>query len=167
MAKRTITSKSTINTTPATAELPKDAPEVIPTASQKSQVPIQGQLVSQPAIVEEQEEPKEFEITQDEEAGIVSFELVDGTPVVLRSPKPKDFLLMNSFVKLADDEYKTEEMLGFKLITLCMTKYGSKNKVDFYEFLDSVEDIEDLQRTATAFSFFRSNLERLQAKLKK
>lgn len=151
MAKRTITSKSQSTTAGA---------EVVPlTAAHKSQTLTAG--------AEAEKEVNSFELTHDEEAGTVSFSLVDGTPVILRSPKPKDFLLVNSFMKQAEPEYLTEEMLGFKLITLCMSKLGNQTKVDFYQFLDQVEDIEDFQRIGEAFNFFRDQLERLTSKLKK
>lgn len=137
---------------------------LVPTATEETT------LVPITSTEEEQfQEPQEkvFEVTHDEEAGTVSFSLVDGTPVVIRSPKPKDFLLISSFIKQAEPEYTSEEMILIKLMTLCITKFGSATKIDFHQFLDNLEDLEDLERLGKAFAFFRSAIERITSRIKK
>ncbi|UKO99362.1 hypothetical protein [Nostoc sp. UHCC 0870] len=105
----------------------------------------------------------EFQVEFNQEEGTVKFILTDGTPVEMKSPKSRQFLLLESFLKSADEDYKTESFIALKLASLCMTKFGDKDKVSFDELLDILE-VEDIERVAASLSCFRDKLEYLARK---
>lgn len=117
-------------------------------------------LVIQP---ETESKSGEFEAQYNQEEGTVDFELADGTPVQVTSPKAKQFLLIEGFIKTAPEEYKTESFLIIKLASLCITKFGKKTKLTFDELLEVLE-VEDIERVAAAIGYFRDKFEYLSRK---
>lgn len=105
----------------------------------------------------------EFQATYDPDNQIVSFDLTDGTPVVIKSPKVKQFCLLESFVKQSPQEYLTDTFTLLKLASLCITKYGAKTSVSFDYLIDNLE-IEDLERMVAGLGFFRDKLDYLTRK---
>lgn len=105
----------------------------------------------------------EFQVEFNQEEGTVKFVLTDETPVEMKSPKTRQFLLLESFLKSADEDYKTESFIALKLASLCMTKFGDKDKVSFDELLDILE-VEDIERVAASLSCFRDKFEYLARK---
>ncbi len=106
------------------------------------------------------EKADEFQAVYNEDEKTVDFELTDGTKVQLKSPKAKQALLLNGFLKTAPEEYITTEMLMFKLASLCITKFGKKSKLTFEELLDILE-LKDMGRVVAAISYFRDFFEYL------
>lgn len=107
--------------------------------------------------------PKTFQVNYDDEAGTVSFEMADGTPVLLKKPKTRQLLLMQSWLSSAPDEYKTNAFMVFKLASLCTAKYGKKKELTFDELLDL--ELEDAERMAKALECFRDFFEQLQRRV--
>lgn len=101
-----------------------------------------------------------FEAVYDSEKQQVHITLTNGKEVILNSPKAKQFLLLESFVKSTLDEYKTDSFVVLKLASVCITKYGDKSSVTFDELLEDLE-IEDLERIVAGLTFFRDKLEYL------
>lgn len=101
-----------------------------------------------------------FEAIYDESTKEVRFELTSGIKIKLKSPKAKQFLLLDSFVKNAPEEYKTESFCTLKLASLCICKYGDKDSVTFDELIDELE-VEDIERVVAGLSFFRDKFEHL------
>jgi hypothetical protein len=130
-------------------------------------VAIEGVKQDNPNLIistpEQKSDESEFQAEFNEEEGVVSFSLEDGTPVVMKSPKTRQFLLLESFLKSAEQEYKTESFVAVKLASLCITKFGEKDKVSFDQLLDELEII-DLERLAAALSVFRDKLEAIGRK---
>ncbi|MEH1966756.1 hypothetical protein [Nostoc sp.] len=106
------------------------------------------------------EESSEFKAEYDADAGIVSFELTDGTPIVMKSPKTRQFLLLESFMSTAEPEYKTNSFIALKLAALCITKYGKNTSISFDNLADNLE-FEDMERLAAGLAFFQGKLESL------
>ncbi|MDZ8259451.1 hypothetical protein [Nostoc sp. ChiQUE01b] len=104
------------------------------------------------------EESSEFTAEYDADAGIVTFKLTDGTPVAMKSPKTRQFLLLESFINSAEPEYKTESFLVLKLAALCTTKYGKNTSVSFDYLLDNLEGC-DMKRVAAAITVFQDKFE--------
>jgi len=104
----------------------------------------------------------EFKVNLDSDTQTVKFELTDGTSVEMKSPKTRQFLLLESFMKSAEDEYKTESFMALKLASLCITKFGDKDKVSFDELLEI--EIEDVERVAASLGCFRDKFEYLGRK---
>lgn len=127
-------------------------------------VVIEGTNEQSPSLISNtQPNQINFKSDYDEEAGIVSFQLEDGTPVVMKSPKTRQFLLLEGFMKSVEPEYKTESFIAVKLASLCITKFGNKDKVTFDELLDELE-ITDLERVAEAIMCFQDKLSALTGK---
>ncbi|MBD2196614.1 MULTISPECIES: hypothetical protein [Calothrix] len=129
-------------------------------------VVIEGTPSESPTLINNESQPiqeveKKSEIDFNAEEGIASFKLEDGTPVVMKSPKTRQFLLLESFMKSTEAEYKTESFIAVKLASLCITKFGNKDKVTFDELLDELE-ITDLERVAEAIMCFQDKLEALR-----
>ena len=101
-----------------------------------------------------------FDVTYDSDTQTVFLTLKDGTAVEITSPKAKQFLLLESFVKSAAEEYKTDSFVMIKLASLCITKYGEAKFITFDNLLDNLE-IEDLERLVAGLTFFRDKLEYL------
>lgn len=101
-----------------------------------------------------------FDVTYDPDNQKVSLVLLDGTPVEITSPKAKQFLLLESFIKSAPEEYKTDSFVMIKLASVCITKYGDETSITFDALLDNLE-IEDLERLVAGLTFFRDKLEYL------
>jgi hypothetical protein len=106
------------------------------------------------------EESSEFKAEYDADAGIVSFQLTDGTPVVMKSPKTRQLLLLESFLNSAEPEYKTESFLALKLSALCIIKYGKNSSISFDNLIDNLE-LQDMERLAAGLAFFQDKLEYL------
>jgi hypothetical protein len=108
-----------------------------------------------------------FEAQFDEEAGAVEFELVDGTSITIKEPKAKAFLLMNSWMQNASEEYKSDQFAAMKLAHSCMVNYSHPEKGNkiptFDEFLDELE-VEDIERVGAALGCFRNVFDRLADK---
>lgn len=121
--------------------------------------PTQEEIVSLP----EKEQSSEFQVEFNQEEGIVNFKLTDGTPVQMNSPKTRQFLLLESFVKSAESEYKTDSFIVLKLASLCITKFGAKDKISFEELIDTLE-IEDVERVAAAIGCFQDKFKYLAGK---
>lgn len=96
---------------------------------------------------------KSFFVEQDTEAGTIEFDFTTGQHIVLREPKAKQFLLMQSWMRTAPEEYQTEEFAMVRLAHACM-----KDAPPFDVFLDSLE-AEDLLRLVSAIAFFRAHVE--------
>lgn len=111
----------------------------------------------------EAEDTSLFTANYDQDNQVVSFELTDGTPVVMKSPKAKQFLLLESFAKQAEQEYLTDSFVMLKLASVCITKYGKKDSITFNDLVDNLE-LEDIERVVSALSFFRDKLEYLARK---
>ncbi|ALF55621.1 hypothetical protein ACX27_26715 [Nostoc piscinale CENA21] len=109
------------------------------------------------------EAPKTFAVQYDDEAGTVSFNLSDGTPVEMRKPRTRQLLLIDSWKSTADPEYVTTAFTALKLASLCVTKFGNANKVSFDELIDV--DFEDCERVVKALECFRDVFDSLQARL--
>ncbi|AFY49008.1 hypothetical protein Nos7524_3208 [Nostoc sp. PCC 7524] len=105
----------------------------------------------------------EFQVEFNQEEGIVRFQLTDGTLIQLNSPKAKQFLLLDSYLKVAEEEFRTESFIALKLASLCITKFGDRDKISFNELLDILE-IEDVERMAASLNCFRDKLEYLARK---
>ncbi|MBD2452248.1 hypothetical protein H6G76_35145 [Nostoc sp. FACHB-152] len=110
-----------------------------------------------------QEKSDEFQAAYDPDNQTVSFELVDGTPVVMKSPKVKQFGLLESFIKQSPQEYLTDTFTLIKLASLCITKFGDKSSVSFDQLINTLE-IEDLERMVAGLGFFRDKLDYLTRK---
>ncbi|MFS0515146.1 hypothetical protein ACEYW6_10535 [Nostoc sp. UIC 10607] len=106
------------------------------------------------------EESSEFKAEYDADTGIVTFELTDGTPVSMKSPKTRQFLLLESFLNSAEPEYKTESFLALKLSALCIIKYGKNTSISFDNLIDNLE-LQDMERLAAGLAFFQDKLEYL------
>ena len=104
--------------------------------------------------ISSKETDNKFEALYDSDTGVVTFELTDGTPVSMKSPKTRQFLLLESFMKQSPEEYKTESFLALKLASLCINKYAGKSNISFEELIDILE-IEDVERVAAALTFFQ------------
>lgn len=129
--------------------------------SMETPIEIQKQL---PEVTEEQKESNdEFQAEYNSDNQTVSFELNDGTPVILKSPKVKQFGLLESFVKQSPQEYLTDMFTLLKLASLCTIKYGKKESISFDDLVDNLE-IEDLERMVAALGFFRDKLNYLTRK---
>jgi hypothetical protein len=111
----------------------------------------------------ENEDTSLFTANYDPDNQTVSFELTDGTPVVMKSPKAKQFLLLESFAKQAEQEYLTDSFVMLKLASVCITKFGKKTSISFYDLVDSLE-LEDIERVVSCLGFFRDKLEYLARK---
>jgi hypothetical protein len=109
------------------------------------------------------EDPSLFNVNHDPDNQVVSFELTDGTSVVMKSPKAKQFLLLESFAKQADQEYLTDSFIMLKLASVCITKYGNQSSITFNDLMDNLE-LEDIERVVSALSFFRDKLDYLARK---
>ncbi|BAY23715.1 hypothetical protein NIES2100_35070 [Calothrix sp. NIES-2100] len=116
-----------------------------------------------PVLPTESIESDEFKADFNPDEGTVSFQLEDSTPVVMKSPKTRQFLLLESFIKTAEPEYKTESFIAIKLASLCITKFGTLDKVSFDYLLDELE-FTDLERLAAAISCFRDKLDAIASK---
>ncbi|MBD2168062.1 hypothetical protein H6G04_27125 [Calothrix membranacea FACHB-236] len=108
-------------------------------------------------------ESNEFKVNYNPDEGIASFELKDGTPVVMKSPKTRQFLLLESFMNSAEPEYKSVSFMGVKLASLCITKFGNRDSVTFDDLLDEL-DFTDLERLAAAISCFQDKLDAIASK---
>ncbi len=106
------------------------------------------------------EESSEFKAEYDADAGIVSFELTDGTPVSMKSPKTRQFLLLESFMSTAEPEYRTNSFIALKLAALCITKYGKNPSISFDNLVDNLE-LQDTERLAAGLAFFQDKFEYL------
>lgn len=108
-----------------------------------------------------------FEVQFDEEAGIVEFSLENGAEITLKEPKAKAFLLMNSWMQSAPEEYKSNEFASMKLAHSCMIKYSHSEQGNaspkFEEFLDQLE-VGDIERVAAALGCFRKVFNQLADK---
>lgn len=116
--------------------------------------------VTQEEAVETVETDKKFEAQYNPDSGVVTFELTDGTSVTMSSPKTRQFLLLESFIRSAGEEYKTESFMALKLASLCISKFGAKKAISFDELLDTLE-IEDVERVAAALAFFQNKFDYL------
>lgn len=114
--------------------------------------------VDKPTINKDSDKSDELKIEYNPEEGIANFSLEDGTSVEMKYPKTRQFLLLESFMKSAEPEYRTESFAAVKLASLCITKFGDKDKVTFDELLDTLE-VSDLERVAAAIICFRDKLE--------
>ncbi|MEH1957665.1 hypothetical protein [Nostoc sp.] len=115
------------------------------------------------AALPEVEKSDEFQAVYNQDEQTVDFELTDGTPIQVKSPKAKQFLLLEGFLKNSPEEYKTDSFAILKLASLCMTKFGKKSKVSFEELLEILE-LEDIERVAAAIGYFRDKLAYLGSK---
>ncbi|BBD59503.1 hypothetical protein NIES2109_22900 [Nostoc sp. HK-01] len=104
--------------------------------------------------------PKTFTVDYDDEAGIVSFELADGTPVVMKKPRTRQLLLIDSWRNSVEPEYLTNAFTSLKLASLCITKFGDKDKATFDDLADL--DFENCERVVKALECFRDVFEHLQ-----
>ncbi|WP_414579110.1 hypothetical protein [Anabaena sp. CCY 9402-a] len=109
----------------------------------------------QPVVVE----AKTFEVQYDDEAGTVSFNLSDGTPVILEKPKTRQMLLIESWLSSVEPEYKTSAFTTLKLASLCTIKYGEATKISFDKIIDI--DFEDCERVVKALECFRDFFEHM------
>lgn len=94
----------------------------------------------------------------DEEAGSVSFKFSDDTPVILKAPTTRQFLILEGFIKNADHDYRTEAFVALKLASLCIIKIGDKDKITFDELVDRLQ-FTDFERLAAGLEFFRDIIE--------
>ncbi|MFN6460550.1 MAG: hypothetical protein RMZ41_001715 [Nostoc sp. DedVER02] len=117
------------------------------------------------AALPEVEKSGEFQATYNQDEQTVDFELTDGTPVQVKSPKAKQILLLEGFINTAPQEYKTDSFAMLKLASLCVTKFGDKAKLSFEELLELLE-LEDIERVAAAIGYFRDKLAYLGKKAK-
>jgi hypothetical protein len=99
-----------------------------------------------------------FEVNYDSDKQQVKFKLLNGTEVEISSPKAKQFLLLESFIKSASEEYKTDSFIMLKLVSLCITKFGNKTSITFNELLDLLE-VEDIERLVAGLTFFRDKFD--------
>lgn len=106
------------------------------------------------------EESSEFKAEYDADTGIVTFELTDGTPVAMKSPKTRQLLLLEGWISNVTEEYKTNSFIALKLAALCITKFGKNPSVSFDNLLDTIE-FEDMERLAAGLAFFQDKLESL------
>lgn len=113
-----------------------------------------------PSVVASSPDTKTFTVEYDDEAGIVSFELADGTPVVMKKPRTRQLLLIDSWRNSVDLEYRTSAFTALKLASLCITKYGQNDKASFDDLADL--DFEDCERVVKALECFRDVFEHLQ-----
>ncbi|ANV88495.1 hypothetical protein [Picosynechococcus sp. PCC 7117] len=120
-----------------------------------------------PKVVEAPVETKpnsdEFQAKFNPDTQTAQFSLIDGTPVEIKSPKAKQFLLLDSFINHASEEYKTESFIFLKLASLCITSFGDKDSISFEELVDLLE-IEDIERIGASMSFFRDKFDYLSRK---
>jgi hypothetical protein len=113
------------------------------------------------------EKPKAFTYAYDDELGTVDFELTDGTPVTLRSPRTRDFLTVSSWLSTADAELQSDQMSILRMAAACMAKLGNGKAAlthvtldQLLDKLDETNDPEDITRLAIAVNCFRDQLER-------
>jgi hypothetical protein len=93
------------------------------------------------------------------EDGHVQATLKDGSTLVFREPKVKQFLLIESWLKDDKNEYHADTAAVLKMAHLCLV--GDDRTFD--EFLDEL-DIQDLEVLGQALSTFRSVFEFLATK---
>lgn len=113
------------------------------------------EAVAESPVVEPTSQVKSFTVEHDDEAGTVSFELADGTAVVLREPKAKQFLMVQSWIrKQPDEDLRSDEFAMLRL-----AHAASTGLPDWNTFLDNLEP-EDMLRVVRAIGFFRDSIER-------
>ncbi|AUT00891.1 hypothetical protein CLI64_11050 [Nostoc sp. CENA543] len=118
------------------------------------QTPVQ-EVKAQPA-------PKTFDVQYDDVLGTVSFELSDGTPIVMKKPKTRQLLLMQSWLETVSPEYRSNGFVALKLASLCTVKFGDADHATFDQLADV--DFEDCERVVKALECFRDVFEHLQRK---
>ncbi|MGJ3244938.1 MAG: hypothetical protein ACFE0I_02555 [Elainellaceae cyanobacterium] len=101
------------------------------------------------------EDSNQMEIEFDEDANTATFSLTTGHQLTLSEPKPKQFLLLESWLQNADEEYRSNSFVVMKLAQLCLVDM----KVTFNQFLDMLDNFDDIERVAAAIGFFRNSLE--------
>lgn len=120
-------------------------------------------------IEESTEEPIEEKILDavfNSDDNTVEFSL-NGIDVTIREPNAKDFLLMESWLRNADEDYKDPQIMLIKLAQLCIVKYGSEKKVNFENFFNSLVSFDDVEVVATAIGFFRDPISKYFERLSK
>jgi hypothetical protein len=111
----------------------------------------------------ETESDKSFTYVHDDEAGTVDFELTDGTPIRMRSPRTTQFLAVTSWLSTVDPEMRSDEMAVLRVAAACVVKMGKMTSVSMaqlLEKLDETNDIDDVKRLAIAVNCFQAELER-------
>jgi len=101
-----------------------------------------------------------FDVSIDEDTGIATFALVDGTLLSLAEPKAGHFLRVDAWRATAPDDLNSDIVAGLKLAHSCIVRYcpdGEKSviKPDFEPFIDSL-DFDDVERVGSVLSNFRS-----------
>jgi hypothetical protein len=109
------------------------------------------------------EAPKTFTYAYDDELGTVDFELTDGTPVTLRSPRTSQLLTVSSWMSTSEPEMRSNEMVIMRIAAVCAVRMGELARVSMAELLnklDETNDLDDIKRLAIAVNCFRSELKR-------
>lgn len=108
-----------------------------------------------------------LELTVDEETHTVSFDLqvavmpegdktytVVTKRVTMREPFPRDFFLMESWMRKADDDYRDLQIALVKLASLCIVDYDGKPSVSFAELFNALYDLDSSRRLVKALDYF-------------
>jgi hypothetical protein len=85
-----------------------------------------------------------------------TFFLTDGTEIVMREPRPKDFLLLEAWLKASTLEFVSDDIALLKLAAMSIIKYGTKGSIDFDDLFDNLPSIADVERFGEALKAFRS-----------
>ncbi|MBD2515189.1 hypothetical protein H6G93_09245 [Nostoc sp. FACHB-973] len=104
-----------------------------------------------------------FDVEHKVDEQIVTFHLINGKRVSMRSPNTKQFLLLQSWLQSVEQEFKSDQLVAIKLASLCIIEFDGKPKITFDELLDSLE-FDDLERVAAAISLFRDKIDALSAR---
>jgi hypothetical protein len=94
-----------------------------------------------------------LEVTHDIDDNTVFFS-VNGISLTLREPIGKDFLLLDSWLNQAPDEYRDLGIVLVKLASLCAVG----KKVPFDTLFDNLISLDDVERVGAAMSFFRDSI---------
>lgn len=101
--------------------------------------------------------PNTFVMEHDDEAGTVDFELLDGTPIQLKSPTKKQLWAVTGWLNSAGEDYRSDVMLTLKLAQICVAKWGDRPSIGFDEMLDTIDPV-DFKRLGAAVSCFRDRM---------
>ncbi|MBD2256653.1 hypothetical protein [Pseudanabaena sp. FACHB-2040] len=131
----------------------------VPQAPKPAAAPEPEQEQKPPTATPAAPEPEQegYTVQHDEEAGTVTFALLDGTEYTIKEPKAKAFLLMQGWYAKAPSEYQSDAFATVKLVHGCI----QGDKPGFDAFVDALE-LEDMERLGAALSCFRGLGERVK-----
>jgi hypothetical protein len=101
-----------------------------------------------------------LEVSFDPESKTASF-VVNNIPVVIREPKGRDFLTLTDWIGTKaqlDDEPPGSLITTMKLLSLCIVRFGNKNRVSLDDLLDNLPTQKDVEVAASGLNFFSDQI---------